>query len=1160
MQDGGGSVAGEVDGEMPDFCQRRPGTRHAGGGRTVGTGRRTRSTLAVGYARALALSISNFGLEEWASAVGVPGSADAVLPSLKWYVEENASLDYSGQVWELESVVGAVARFSDSERHEHDDPEVVATWIALRGNVACTCVQSTAYEAALDPDAEHESDTSCDHASLFSSAVERLALAANVPNRDLRRRLAVLTDETDEKGAQNNARGRRSSAAGAKGARLIADDVEVFDTGGLPIAVVVSGFGLERVPAPIKCARKRTTCCYCDSARASSCTHIQQSRHLRQSDAGRTCRSGAEHKEQPKRAADSISQLPISVFDCNRSVQVDMDILDHARSGRPYVIDCPSVCRICSTPRGNAPDESQEGTILCHNAFCRMLLMAYTCSNKDCNAWVTAEGREESIIIYSPATAASVSVVRHFCHEVSVEGDTFSKVFRTWWKLACGRSRARVVTPSLTLRSQRTVARLMSTGMRLTAEHPPQWPFDCRECVKDGRIRVVSADGIWLGHLQRRAVTAFEDYCESCLPEAGLLDKASLIPSEWVRRFVRLCLTHPEKAISVTGDQRRSAFLALALLLPGAVPPALLVQPSSPVAKRMRSLLSVLYDLRGCVVNLVKGLVMALNKIIAASNAANQPPTATEDERSQVTHLRGWLAEPLPAAGQPPDGAAGAAPQAGGGGGGIAHDGPGGGVFHAGGGAGANPLAGGADGGVPAGGVGGGDAQAGGSGAGQPADGVGGGDPPAAGGGDGPPAGGAAGGQGIAGGVPTAPNSPLGGLHACAQRVAANNRKGLLFFVAGIFVDPAVAAFKPGHLAALRALISYMSSITAVADIRLLLRAAAQPLGHPINLPGNLDESVIGLLRDMCMLQPFLTGVTMLGDTAIRACHAAAACLQDVANCVEAYHATRNNGPAPEGSAAAFDQRWAGEGKTEEEMFEFFMSQFPHATDDVLRTGVFFPGRRQCRASAFSSKEKPETGSCSKHYQAARKTFSPGAFIVCCTCDHPKVLGFVVLDKREGPPALLNAITTRFAVLPDYIIYDFGCGAVRSALAKMPWLLAKSTITSDEFHIVNHVCSILFDPRSFWRTAAANTVAHEQRNRAIKLLHHVLRATGQVEYTRVLSYHMLLQNIKAQARDASARRITEPFDFSSFYFSREACLCGCGHSTADPFAPVAPAV
>jgi len=49
----------------------------------------------------------------------------------------------------------------------------------------------------------------------------------------------------------------------------------------------------------------------------------------------------------------------------------------------------------------------------------------------------------------------------------------------------------------MSLRSQRTVSRLMSTGMRLTADNPPLWPFDCAHCGLDGRIRVVSADGIY---------------------------------------------------------------------------------------------------------------------------------------------------------------------------------------------------------------------------------------------------------------------------------------------------------------------------------------------------------------------------------------------------------------------------------------------------------------------------------------------------------------------------------------------------------------------------------------------------------------------------------------------------------------------------------------
>lgn len=541
------------DAMVPDCSQRRPGTRHAGGGRPVGTGRRTRSTLALGYGRALAMLISKFGVEEWLAAVGLDSHAEQVAAPVSRYAVENAGLDYNGQVWPLDSVVGAVARFSGFEQEEHGDPEVVATWVALRGNVACTCVRSTAYEAALDPDADQEDDTPCGHASEFSVALERLALTVGLPPRDLRGRLAELTDQPGA--AEETVSGRwegQSPGAGAHGARLIADDVEVFDTGGLPVAVVVSGVGIARVPAPIKCARKTTACCYCDSARASSCTHVQQTRHLRQSDV-RSSGSDQSHR----RAFDSISQLPISPFDCNRSLQVDMAILDHARANRPYVIDCPAVCRRCSRPRGDAVDEPQEGTILCHNAFCRMMLMGYTCTNQECNAWVSAEGREKCVVISSPSTAASVSLVRHFCHEVAAEGDTFSKVFRTWWRLACGRLRAGLILPSMSLRSQRTASRLMSTGMRLTAEAPPLWPFDCGQCGKDGRIRVVSADGIWLGHLQRRAAAKFEYYSESCLPDAGLLDNASLIPSEWVRRFLRLCLTHPDKPISVTVDQRR---------------------------------------------------------------------------------------------------------------------------------------------------------------------------------------------------------------------------------------------------------------------------------------------------------------------------------------------------------------------------------------------------------------------------------------------------------------------------------------------------------------------------------------------------------------------------------------------------------------------------
>lgn len=167
------------------------------------------------------------------------------------------------------------------------------------------------------------------------------------------------------------------------------------------------------------------------------------------------------------------------------------------------------------------------------------------------------------------------------------------------------------------------------------------------------------------------------------------------------------------------------------------------------------------------------------------------------------------------------------------------------------------------------------------------------------------------------------------------------------------------------------------------------------------------------------------------------------------------------------------------EGKTPAKIWAIFISQYPSASEDPLITGTLFPGRPQCRAAAVLTTEVPETGKCSNNYQVARKSFTPGAFLICCACENPRVLGVFILDKREGPPALLNTIITRFALLPQHIIYNFGCGAVHSALTKLPWLLCDCTVSSDEFHVVNHVCSVSMDPRYFLTLKKDSTGAHE---------------------------------------------------------------------------------
>jgi len=1050
--------------------------------------------LEDGYVRALALTLSDYGLDRWMSEYFPASVLPRRMSALENFVGDAQADAFRGEVWHMEAFVGAVARFNKADRNKSGDREVVSCWVASRGNIACTCVGSTTYEAGLQPNSATVPHARCAHASAFLGAVTTLAEVLGEPPRSL---LMHFGECFHEPGARPAAAVSRAKAL-AGGKTTFQDEIEIYDTGGLPVAIVVSGTGVRRVPAPIKCARKATRCCYCDSSRSTSCSHVLQTRALRQTDATRRPTRAPARAGDNKPRYTSISQQQISAFNCKRSIQVDADVFDHGRRNKPYKIPSPTRCGKCGAPRGaTEPKPAPEGTMLSHMGFSTMVVDGYKCNN--CKVWVCADGREEGVVILSPTTAATASLVRHFCQEVAVEGDPFTKLFRSWWVLAKGRSAAGVMRSVTASRSRRTVSRLMSTGLALMNKAPPDWPFDCSACCDGERFRVVTADGIWVGYLKRLVANYYKAYSEECAPDKELLQVASLIGSEWVRRFLRLCLTHPEQAITVAVDQRKAASVALGILSPLAVPPSFLAGAAactSPVSVRVQAMLSELWHLPTCSVNLAKGLLATTTKFIATAVAAQRPAAETAAELQMQLSLRQWLATPRPANrnGPAPNPAAAVLPA---------------------------PAA--AAVALPAaGGIGGGGGQV----------------PPVV----------------VpqvpfgAGLVPVLPTKAHDAWLPATRALPDNMAQGLLSLIVAIIVDPAVSPFKPKHVVPLRRLAAVLRSPSVAADTGALTSAAAA--GVEAVVPPGVDASVVAVIREVTMLLGFLTSVCLLGVQLSAVAHGVADSLEDVCNTVEAYHAGR----LPEvGSAAAFQGRWSGIGKTAAEMRAFFVSVFPHATEDPMLTGMFFPGRLQCRASAFATQERPETGTCAKNYQAARKSFTPGAFIICCACSHPRVLGFVILDQREGPPALLNAIITRFPVLPEYIVYDFGCGAVRSALSKLPWVLAASTITSDQFHIVNHVCSVAFDPRSFATLTKANTVAHEQRNRAIKLLGRVLRASGQGDYTRVLAYHMLIHNIRAHARSAAGGALPDVYDFGRFYFSREACLCGCGYVEADPF-------
>jgi len=180
---------------------------------------------------------------------------------------------------------------------------------------------------------------------------------------------------------------------------------------------------------------------------------------------------------------------------------------------------------------------------------------------------------------------------------------------------------------------------------------------------------------------------------------------------------------------------------------------------------------------------------------------------------------------------------------------------------------------------------------------------------------------------------------------------------------------------------------------------------------------------------------------------------------------------------------------------------------------------------------------------CSKHYAQAHK-FSPGAMTFCCTCTNPLILAFSVLDRKEAPQVLLNMLVTRFGQMPHFLIYDFGCGAFRAALGKVAWLLADCTVLSDRFHIFNHLCSDLFDPRSYTAMDGVDTGAPEQRNAPIRNIQNSLRGMGVQNYTALLAYQTATFNHEAQMRaKMGAKRLPDDADVSGAYFEQFSCAC-----------------
>lgn len=1122
--------------------QKHTGGKHDKGGRPVGTRRFTRETLSIGCRKAMAISLSQYGDERFLAKVKIRTTCTLTEEDWSRRLSSMANVSCRGEVWPLLHVFGFFSKFEGGMASVDGERDVACTWVGRNGYINCSCQGRTRLLSIMRRPAAEAADVECTHGSAMAKTLRKLTRELGIDMRSVRAVVGNL---------HRRCRSRLPDAVEGDGGDD--GDCQRFVIGQSVFGVAVTGHGDQVVAAPVRFTRKTTSCMLCDTARTASCTHVSLTRHFKRSVEGQeqsaaaTQQKGATTEEGSAAAMEgayseedvvqSVSQKPMGLFNCHKATLADKAIGDLVANGGTFHVLAPKSCPKCHAARGSAVDVGADGVILCTAGPCRMRIEAYLCTSDDCGEWVSADGANDGIVIYTPCTAASAALMRQWAFAMVLDGTTYASSFDSWCRSYFDRRDAGTAA-ACRMRGRQTINKVFNAAVRLMTDDPPIWSFSCTSCQDaDGRFRVVTADGIWLGFLRRLATTLYANPCQPCKSVPESVQAGSLCGSEAVRRFIRLSLKQPSKAIVVKTGQLQSAEKALSFLCPSALPEDRVAASSEFEATKMstlHNLLTRVWVLEKATYELARGIVKRIQHMLTNEISNSRRAQRVAADRATVAHIRQWLAGIAPA-----PAAAGGLGGAAGGGGGSGADGSDGESSN-----GPEVL------------------------------------PPRP-----PPAGrrGRRGGRGPRG--RGARNLPVAALRAGREAAAARRRhervtvaepsdprclqqnikdlgpdlfKPIVSFCVALATDAVVNAFKPRHMTAIAGVADDMAADDAAHRIDALLCAACDPAARtlPAAVGGVIPDAALTLAADKArvtyelrVLMAFLLALRF-DEEVFESLHASvASVLRTVCDTVKDYHLRREG---DDRSALEFGDDWLDPLLSPQQLEERFKSRFPHASDDPMVTGCFFPGLSQCRPCPFSPGEKPMLGMCAKHYQAARQFFSPGTFTVCCACSHPKLIGFVVLDKREGPYALLNAIITRFALLPHFVVYDFGCGALRSAVGKLPVFVALVVIISDLFHIVNHVCSDLFNPRSYTPLDGKNTVAHEQRNSPIAAIMKTLRACGQAEYMRIMKLHTILHNVQAQARGTCTYPLPEDYNFRQFYFSRHSCPCGCGQQEEEP--------
>jgi len=474
--------AGVATGEGPSgpvgaSGQKRTGGRVGGPGRPADTRRDTWRTLGPGMRRAVCAVLLNRGIEP--VLLGLFGkqppteAQERIIDGLSASAREY----YRGEVWPLSGIFGVLSRFPaglvDAGRSKLT-PKVVTTWLTESGTVECSCVGRVAYVARHG---EPPTDASCRHARTFRGAIDHVSSRLGVSLSTFRRVMPRLFgDDGAERGGEKTAAtsSDRAEDWDAEG------PIEAFRTGQTAGAVVLSGTASCRVPAPVKCTRKTSSCEFCDSAAGFSCGHAVRARSVRRGDAPKEPLAndgGADGGVADDGAAidDARSTLPLPLFNCPRSMRADIKVCRAMEEGEVVVLEAPSSCPTCGSKRTEGNTKVEKGEVLCSLGYAAMSMQSFYCDDEDCQRWIFPDDRDAGLVILSCTTASTLVIMRDMAREMAASGCTFRSCYVHWVGKFLDRrdSGAFPDMSSVKMRSRKTIASMFFLTLQLMIKKPP---------------------------------------------------------------------------------------------------------------------------------------------------------------------------------------------------------------------------------------------------------------------------------------------------------------------------------------------------------------------------------------------------------------------------------------------------------------------------------------------------------------------------------------------------------------------------------------------------------------------------------------------------------------------------------------------------------------